>query len=109
MYSKIICNPIVGAVRPRLLFVSASMPRIVLQAVVRFVVATAALAQTHVTPGRVGTVMVGKASDGFALATDSASPNPDGTLCNAQKLLPAGKNAGLLCARPRSIQVPVRH
>ncbi len=83
------------------------MPRIVLQAVVCFVVATAALAQTHVTPGRVGMVMVGKASDGFALATDSASTNADGTLSNAQKLLPAGKNGVVLFAGAVSIQDPV--
>src|SRR5258708_19536737 len=99
MYSKITCNPIVGAVRPRLLFVSASMPRIVLQAVVCFVVATAALAQTHVTPGRVGMVMVGKASDGFALATDSASTHPHATLSNAHNLLPATKYARALLSR----------
>src|SRR5258708_6244069 len=83
------------------------MPRILLQAVVCFAIATAALAQTHVTPGRVGMVMVANTSDGFAFAADGASTNADGTLSTVQKLLPAGKNGAVLFAGAVSIQDPV--
>src|SRR5258708_39426203 len=83
------------------------MPRILFQDVVCFAIATAALAQTHVTPGRVGMVMVANTSDGFALAADSASTNADGTLSTVPKLLPAGKNGAVLFAGAVSIQDPV--
>jgi hypothetical protein len=85
------------------------MPRIFLQAVVCFftVAAVARAQQTHVTPGRVGMVMVANTSDGFALAADGVSTNADGTLSTVQKLLPAGKNGAVLFAGAVSIQDPV--
>src|SRR5258708_1790140 len=83
------------------------MPRILFQDVVCFAIAAAALAQTHVTPGRVGMVMIANAGDGFALAADGASTNADGTLSTVQKLLPAGKNGAVLFAGAVSIQDPV--
>jgi len=79
----------------------------ILKAVVCFVFAAAALAQTHVTPGRVGMVMIANAGDGFALAADGASTNADGTLSTVQKLLPASKNGAVLFAGAVSIQDPV--
>src|SRR5258708_34422864 len=83
------------------------MSRILLQAVVCFASVSAALAQTQVTPGRVGMVMVGNASDGLALAADGASINADGTLSTVPKLLQAGKNGAVLFAGAVSIQDPV--
>src|SRR5258708_27326100 len=83
------------------------MPRILFQDVVCFAIATAALAKTDVTPGRVGMVMVANTSDGFAFAADGASINADGTLSTVPKLLQAGKNGAVLFAGAVSIQDPV--
>ena len=61
----------------------------------------------HVFPGTVGLVLLASAQDGFAVATDGASANADGTLSQAQKLFPVGKNGAIAFAGTVSIQDPV--
>ena len=61
----------------------------------------------RVFPGTVGLVLLASAQDGFAVATDGASANADGTLSQAQKLFPVGKNGAIAFAGTVSIQDPV--
>ena len=61
----------------------------------------------RVFPGNVGLVLIASAHDGFAMATDGASANADGTISEAQKLFPVGKNGGMAVAGTVSIQDPV--
>lgn len=70
----------------------------------------ALLAQTNkprVIPGRVGIVLIAASNDGFAVATDGAQFNADGTASEAQKLFQVGKLGAILFAGNVSIQDPV--
>jgi hypothetical protein len=61
----------------------------------------------HSAQQPVGLTLVTHTSDGFALATDGAQANADGTLSQVQKLFPVGKNGALVLAGTLSIQDPV--
>src|SRR5438045_7442347 len=70
----------------------------------------ALVAQTnnlHVTPGKIGMVLVAASSDGVAVATDGAQFNADGTSSEVQKLFQVGKQGAILLAGNVSIQDPV--
>lgn len=61
----------------------------------------------HVTPGRVGVVLMAASKDGLAVATDGAQFNADGTASEVQKLFQVGKQGAILFAGNVSIQDPV--
>lgn len=57
--------------------------------------------------GSTGLVLIASARDGLALATDGAQVNADGTISQAEKLFPVGKNGAVAIAGSVSIQDPV--
>jgi hypothetical protein len=64
-------------------------------------------AQPHLYPGRTGLTLVAVAKDGFALASDGAQLNADGTISEVQKIFPIGKTAAVVLAGQVSTQDPV--
>lgn len=76
--------------------------------------ATTLLAQSHSHPrqlrqfgGDTGLVLIASARDGWAIVTDSAQVNADGTVSRAEKLFPIGKKGAVAIAGNVSIQDPV--
>ncbi len=61
----------------------------------------------NIIPGRVGLVLIAASNDGFAVATDGAQFNADGTPSEAQKLFQVGKQGAILLAGNVAIQDPV--
>jgi len=61
----------------------------------------------HVVPAKVGMVLIGASSQGFALATDGSSLNADGRVSVEQRLFQAGKNGAIAIAGSVSIQDPL--
>jgi hypothetical protein len=57
--------------------------------------------------GNTGLVLIASARDGWAVATDGAQVNADGTISRAEKLFPVGKNGAVAIAGSVSIQDPV--
>src|SRR5690348_17192678 len=57
--------------------------------------------------GNTGLVLIASARDGWAIATDGAQVNADGTVSRAEKLFPIGKTAAVAIAGSVSIQDPV--
>lgn len=63
--------------------------------------------QPHLYPGRTGLTLIALAKDGFALATDGAQFNADGTISEVQKIFPIGKTGAAVLAGQVSVQDPV--
>ncbi|HKS74648.1 MAG TPA: hypothetical protein VJQ82_15705 [Terriglobales bacterium] len=63
--------------------------------------------QPHLYPGRTGLTLIALANDGFALATDGAQFNADGTISEVQKIFPIGKTGAAVLAGQVSVQDPV--
>lgn len=63
--------------------------------------------RVQVFPGRTGLVLIAAASDGFSVATDAAQLNADGTISQADKLFPIGKEGVVAIAGAVSTQDPV--
>jgi hypothetical protein len=63
----------------------------------------------HLRPfgGDTGLVVIGSVRDGWAIATDGAQVNADGTVSRAEKLFPIGKTGAVAIAGSVSIQDPV--
>ncbi|HEV2991472.1 MAG TPA: hypothetical protein VG759_23760 [Candidatus Angelobacter sp.] len=61
----------------------------------------------RVSPERIGLVLVSETHDGFAIATDGAQFNADGTSSEVQKLFQVGKYGAIAFAGNVSIQDPV--
>lgn len=57
--------------------------------------------------GNTGLVLIASARDGFAVATDGAQVNADGTISRAEKLFPIGKDGAVAIAGSVSIQDPI--
>jgi hypothetical protein len=57
--------------------------------------------------GKTGLVLVASGQDGLAIATDGAQVNADGTISQAEKLFPIGKEGAVAIAGIASIQDPV--
>src|SRR5207302_5894982 len=75
-----------------------------------FLSSLALAAQTskpNIIPGRVGLVLIAASNDGFAVATDGAQFNADGTPSEVQKLFQVGKQGAILLAGNVAIQDPV--
>lgn len=74
---------------------------------------TAVMAQSprathsHSYPGRTGLALIALAPDGFALATDGAQFNADGTVSEVKKIFPIGKTGAVVLAGEISVQDPV--
>src|SRR5258708_33609928 len=63
--------------------------------------------RVHIFPGRTGLVLFASAHDGFAMATDGAQANADGTASEVQKLFQVGKFGAIGLAGSVSIQDPI--
>jgi hypothetical protein len=63
--------------------------------------------QLHPYPGRTGLTLVAFAADGFAIASDGAQLNADGTISEVQKVFPIGKTGAAILAGQVSTQDPV--
>src|SRR5437016_9328990 len=63
--------------------------------------------KVHIFPGRTGLVLMGATHEGFAVATDGAQTNADGTASEVQKLFQAGKYGAIALAGSVSIQDPI--
>jgi hypothetical protein len=61
----------------------------------------------RVAPERIGLVLVAETHDGFAVATDGAQFNADGTSSEVQKLFQVGKYGAIAFAGNVSVQDPV--
>jgi len=85
------------------------MPKIIFFAC--FLSSIALAAQTtdrvHIFPGGTGLVLIGAAHEGFAVATDGAQANADGTASEVQKLFQVGKYGAIALAGSVSIQDPI--
>ncbi|HET7873612.1 MAG TPA: hypothetical protein VFL42_13930 [Terriglobales bacterium] len=57
--------------------------------------------------GKTGLVLIAAARDGFAIATDGAQSNADGTISQAEKLFAIGKEGAVAIAGAVSVQDPV--
>lgn len=66
-----------------------------------------ATAQAHVFAGRTGLTLIALANDGFAIASDGAQLNADGTISEVQKIFPLGKSGAVVLAGKVSTQDPV--
>lgn len=63
--------------------------------------------QPHLFPGRVGLTLIAAANNGFAIASDGAQPNADGTISEVKKMFPLGKYGAVVLAGKVSTQDPV--
>jgi hypothetical protein len=63
--------------------------------------------RVHVFPDRTGLVLFASTHEGFAVATDGAQSNADGTASEVQKLFQVGKYGAIALAGSVSIQDPI--
>jgi hypothetical protein len=63
--------------------------------------------RVHVFPDRTGLVLFASTHEGFAVATDGAQANADGTASEVQKLFQVGKYGAIALAGSVSIQDPI--
>jgi hypothetical protein len=63
--------------------------------------------RVHIFPDRTGLVLIASTHEGFAVATDGAQANADGTASEVQKLFQVGKYGAVALAGSVSIQDPI--
>lgn len=85
------------------------MPKIILLACLLSSLALAdeTVEIVHVSPSRTGLLLIASTHDGFAVASDGAQANADGTASEVQKVFQVGKHGAIAFAGSVSIQDPI--